>query len=67
LGNFIDCNLLAKKIKQYNPNIIVVVDAAQSLPHIKHNLKDSNIDFLAFSGHKMLGPTGIGVCYINKK
>ena len=28
---------------------------------------DSNIDFLAFSGHKMLGPTGIGVCYINKK
>ena len=67
LGNFIDCNLLAKKIKQYNPNIIVVVDAAQSLPHIKHNLKGSNIDFLAFSGHKMLGPTGIGVCYINKK
>ena len=67
LGNFIDCNLLAKKIKQYNPNIVVVVDAAQSLPHIKHDLKDSNIDFLAFSGHKMLGPTGIGVCYINEK
>ena len=67
LGNFINLNSLAKKIKQFNPNIIIVVDATQSVPHIKHNLKGSYVDFLVFSGHKMLGPTGIGVCYINKK
>lgn len=42
---------------------IVVVDAAQSVPHRKINLKDLDIDFLTFSAHKMLGPTGIGVLY----
>ena len=67
LGTYIDCNALAKKIKQYNKNIIVVVDATQSIPHIKHNLKNSGVDFLVFSGHKMLAPMGIGVCYINKQ
>lgn len=67
LGSYIDCDSLAKKIKKYNKDIIVVVDATQSIPHIKHNLKDSAIDFLVFSGHKMLAPMGIGVCYMNKK
>ena len=42
---------------------IVVVDAAQSIPHRRINVGNLNIDFLAFSGHKMLGPTGIGVLY----
>ena len=41
----------------------VVVDGAQSVAHIKTDVKDSDIDFLAFSGHKMCGPTGIGVLY----
>lgn len=44
-------------------NIIVVVDGAQSVPHIPTDVKDLDCDFLAFSGHKMLGPTGIGVLY----
>ena len=44
-------------------NVVVVVDGAQSVPHIKVDVKDINCDFLAFSGHKMLGPTGIGVLY----
>ena len=44
-------------------NIFVVVDGAQSIPHIKTDVKDLDIDFLAFSGHKMCGPTGIGVLY----
>jgi cysteine desulfurase / selenocysteine lyase len=44
-------------------DIYVVVDAAQSIGHIKTDVIDSDIDFLAFSGHKMLGPTGIGVLY----
>ena len=43
--------------------IYFVVDAAQSAGHRKIDVQDMNIDFLAFSGHKMLGPTGIGVLY----
>jgi cysteine desulfurase/selenocysteine lyase len=42
---------------------LVVVDAAQSVPHRRLNVGQLNIDFLAFSGHKMLGPTGIGVLF----
>lgn len=44
-------------------NIIFVVDGAQSVPHIKIDVIDMNIDFLVFSAHKMLGPTGVGVLY----
>lgn len=43
--------------------IYVVVDGAQSTPHNKIDVKDLDCDFLAFSGHKMCGPTGIGVMY----
>lgn len=42
---------------------IMVVDGAQSVPNIKVDVQDLDCDFLAFSGHKMLGPTGIGVLY----
>ena len=44
-------------------NIFVVIDGAQLLPHKKVDVKKSDIDFLAFSGHKMCGPTGVGVLY----
>lgn len=44
-------------------NILLVVDAAQSIAHSKVDVVDMDIDFLAFSGHKMYGPTGIGVMY----
>lgn len=44
----------------------VVVDGAQSVPHLPVNVKELDIDFMAFSGHKMLGPTGIGVLYGKK-
>ena len=43
--------------------IFLVVDGAQSVPHTKTDVKDMDCDFLAFSGHKMLGPTGIGIMY----
>ena len=43
--------------------IYLIVDGAQSIPHIKTDVRDLNIDFLAFSAHKMLGPTGVGVLY----
>ena len=42
---------------------MVLVDGAQSVPHLPVNVKDLDADFVAFSGHKMLGPTGIGVLY----
>ena len=43
--------------------ILMVVDAAQSIAHTKIDVVDMDIDFMAFSGHKMYGPTGIGVLY----
>lgn len=43
--------------------IYVVLDGAQSVPHLKTDVQDLDVDFLAFSGHKMLGPTGIGILY----
>lgn len=42
---------------------VVIVDAAQAVPHMKVDVKDLDADFLAFSAHKMLGPTGLGVLY----
>lgn len=44
-------------------NILLVVDAAQSIAHMKVDVQDMDIDFMAFSSHKMYGPTGIGVLY----
>lgn len=44
-------------------NIYFVVDGAQSVPHFKVDVVKNNIDFLAFSAHKMLGPTGVGALY----
>lgn len=46
---------------------IVVVDAAQSIPHMAVDVKKMDADFLAFSGHKMFGPSGVGVLYGKKK
>lgn len=42
---------------------VVVVDAAQAVPHMKIDVKALDVDFLAFSAHKMLGPTGFGIMY----
>ena len=49
--------------RKINPDIIVVVDAAQAAPHMKIDVKDLDCDFLAFSSHKMCGPTGTGVLW----
>ena len=48
-------------------NIFVVLDGAQSVPHMGVDVQDLDVDFLAFSGHKMLGPTGIGILYGKKE
>ncbi len=47
-------------------SIVVSVDAAQAIPHKEIDVKDLDCDFLSFSGHKMLGPTGIGVLFGKK-
>ena len=54
-----------KEIIKYahEKGIIVVVDGAQSVPHDKIDVQDMDADFLVFSAHKMLGPTGVGVLY----
>lgn len=51
----------------HEQDIFVVVDGAQSVPHMKTDVQDLDIDFLAFSGHKMVGPTGVGVLYGKKE
>ncbi|WDE09185.1 aminotransferase class V-fold PLP-dependent enzyme [Thalassomonas viridans] len=60
-GIYIDLPLMVKMAKA--AGALVVVDAAQSVPHRKLSVSELDIDFLAFSAHKMLGPTGVGVLY----
>ncbi|HLD11575.1 MAG TPA: cysteine desulfurase [Patescibacteria group bacterium] len=52
--------------KAHQANALVLVDGAQSVPHMKVDVQSLGCDFLACSGHKMLGPTGIGVLYAKK-
>ena len=53
--------------RRINPEIIIIVDAAQAAPHIPINVETLKVDFLAFSSHKMLGPTGVGVLWGRKE
>ena len=46
---------------------IIVVDGAQSVPHLPVNVREAGIDFLAFSGHKIYGPSGVGILYGRKE
>lgn len=59
----------AKDIVKYahEKNVRVLIDGAQSVPHIPVDVKDLDCDFMAFSAHKMLGPTGVGVLYAKKE
>ncbi|MEM0201395.1 MAG: cysteine desulfurase [Candidatus Micrarchaeaceae archaeon] len=61
LGTINNAKELTKKAKE--KGAIVVIDGAQSAPHMKLNVKNIGCDFFAFSSHKMLGPSGIGVLY----
>lgn len=51
----------------HQTDALLVVDGAQSVPHMEIDVQDLDVDFFAFSGHKMLGPTGIGVLYGKEK
>lgn len=61
LGFIAPIKEIAKIAHEYGA--LVSVDGAQSVPHIKSDVKDWDIDFLAFSAHKMCGPTGVGILY----
>ena len=61
IGDVRDIKTISKVC--HDNNILLVVDAAQSIAHKKIDVVDMDIDFMAFSGHKMYGPTGIGVLY----
>lgn len=67
LGTINPIGEIIKKAKRINPNIVVVIDAAQAVPHLKVNVSDLGCDFLAFSAHKMLGSTGLGVLWGKKE
>ncbi|HLB94221.1 MAG TPA: aminotransferase class V-fold PLP-dependent enzyme [Candidatus Babeliales bacterium] len=55
---------LIKLAKSYNPEIKILVDAAQTISHAKINVQELDCDFLVFSGHKIFAPTGVGVLFM---
>jgi cysteine desulfurase/selenocysteine lyase len=63
LGTINPLKKIITAAKKINPKVIVVIDAAQAVPHHTVDVQDLGCDFLAFSGHKMLGPTGVGVLW----
>lgn len=67
LGTINPIKEIIKKAREINPEICVVVDGAQAVPHIAVNMVDLDVDFYAFSGHKLYGPTGAGVLYSRAK
>jgi cysteine desulfurase/selenocysteine lyase len=50
-------------VREHAPNAKILIDAAQGVPHSKDTVKKMDCDFLVFSGHKIYGPTGVGVLY----
>ncbi|MFC1647075.1 SufS family cysteine desulfurase [Patescibacteria group bacterium] len=66
IGTNVDIEKVVKIAKRINPNTVIVVDSAQSVPHVEVDVKKWGADFVVFSGHKMLGPTGIGVLWGKK-
>lgn len=61
LGTINDVKYIAEVAHQHDA--VIAVDGAQSAPHMKVDVQDLDLDFFSFSGHKMLGPTGIGALY----
>jgi cysteine desulfurase/selenocysteine lyase len=67
LGNIFDIKTIIHNVKKINPKVRFFIDGAQAAPHINLNLKSLDCDFYIISGHKMLGPTGVGILYIKKE
>jgi cysteine desulfurase/selenocysteine lyase len=64
-GTIVEAKQLVKKAKE--SGALVLIDGAQAAPHLKVDVRELGTDFYAFSGHKMLGPTGIGILYGRKE
>ena len=64
LGTIIPVNDIIKM--SHERGIPVLIDGAQSVPHIAVDVQDMDCDFMAFSAHKMLGPTGVGILYVKR-
>ncbi len=67
IGTLPEVNKLVEIVKSKNPEVVVVLDASQMVPHMSVEVRKLSCDFLAFSGHKMLGPTGTGVLWGKKE
>jgi cysteine desulfurase/selenocysteine lyase len=67
LGTTPDLTAMIKQIKEMAKEVVVLVDASQMVPHMKVDVRTLGADFVAFSGHKMLGPTGAGVLWGKKE
>jgi len=65
VGSIIPVKELAAKARAVGASVLI--DAAQSVPHMPVDVKDIDCDFMAFSGHKMLAPTGIGCLYVRRQ
>ncbi|OGK14916.1 cysteine desulfurase [Candidatus Roizmanbacteria bacterium RIFCSPLOWO2_02_FULL_37_19] len=63
LGTINPLKEIIRAARRINPKIVVVIDAAQAAPHLSIDVTDLDCDFLAFSSHKMCGPTGMGVLW----
>ena len=63
LGTINPIKEIVEQAKKINPEIIVIVDGAQAVPYLEVDVKHLGCDFYAFSGHKMMGPTGVGVLW----
>lgn len=63
LGMMLDIEKIIRKARKENPDIIVIVDAAQSVCHLPVDVQKIDCDFLAFSGHKVFAGMGVGVLY----
>ncbi|WGH25742.1 MAG: SufS family cysteine desulfurase [Candidatus Shikimatogenerans bostrichidophilus] len=66
-GTILPIKKIVEIIRNKNKNIIIILDGAQSISHIPINVKSLNIDFYAFSTHKIYGPYGLGILYGKKK
>ncbi|KKP85527.1 MAG: Selenocysteine lyase [candidate division CPR3 bacterium GW2011_GWE2_35_7] len=67
LGTVNPIEKIVKIAKKKNPNVIIIIDAAQAAPHLKLEVRKLGADFVAFSSHKMLGPTGVGILWGKKE
>jgi len=67
LGTINPIKEIISTAKSINPNIIAIIDAAQAVPHLKIDVQELGADFIVFSSHKMLGPTGVGVLWGKEK